>query len=143
MTGVQTWLFRSATGRALRAAGRGRAGLLGTRFTMEDGFLHRHLAEHHGVAVEVPGEADRAEVHRIIFDELCRGVLRDESRATFARIIGDLHAAGCDSVVLGCTEISLLVDPAAPGWPLPLFDTTALHAQAAVDWMLQAQEEMA
>jgi aspartate racemase len=132
-----------ATGRALSAAGCRRVGLLGTRFTMEDGFLHRHLADGHGVSVAVPPEADRAEVHRIIFDELCRGVLRDDSRATFARIIGDLHAAGCDGVVLGCTEISLLVDPAAPGWPLPLFDTTALHAQAAVDWMLQAQEEMA
>lgn len=128
-----------ATGQALRAAGVRRAGLLGTRFTMEDGFLARHLNEGYGIEVAVPAEADRAEVHRIIFDELCRGVQHDSSRATFARIIGALAESGCDAVILGCTEISLLVDPAVPGWPVPLFDTTALHAQAAVDWMLQEE----
>ena len=126
-----------ATGAALRAAGCRRAGLLGTRFTMEDGFWARHLTQGYGVDIVVPDEADRAEVHRVIFDELCQGVLRDASRTAFEGIIDRLVAQGCDSVILGCTEISLLVDPAAPGWPVPLFDTTALHAQAAVDWMLE------
>lgn len=126
-----------ATGAALRAAGCRRAGLLGTRFTMEDGFLARHLAERHGVEVTAPGEADRAEMHRIIFDELCRGQRHAASAQRIARMMEALAARGCDSVILGCTEISLLIDPAAPGWPLPLFDTTALHAAAAVHWMLE------
>lgn len=126
-----------ATGAALVATGKHQAGLLGTRFTMEDPFLRDHLQRHHGVATRVPDAADRVEVHRIIFEELCRGTLADPSRQTFARIIDDLAAQGCDSVILGCTEISLLINPEAPGWPVPLFDTTALHAQAAVHWMLE------
>jgi aspartate racemase len=126
-----------ATGAALVAAGKQRAGLLGTRFTMEDPFLREHLLQRHGVATQVPDPADRAEVHRIIFEELCQGTLAESSRQTFARIIDDLAAQGCDSVILGCTEISLLITPEAPGWPVPLFDTTALHAQAAVHWMLE------
>ncbi len=125
-----------ATGQALRAAGCRRTGLLGTRFTMEDDFLREHLAQHHGVMTEVPSLEDRDEVHRVIFEELCRGIIRPTSRERFARIIERLAQRGCDSVVLGCTEISLLIDPAAPGWPVPLFDTTALHAEAAVQWML-------
>jgi aspartate racemase len=126
-----------ATGAALVAAGKQRAGLLGTRFTMEDPFLRDYLQQRHGVATCVPEQAERSEVHRIIFEELCQGTLAAASRRTFARIIDDLAAQGCDSVILGCTEISLLIKPETPGWPVPLFDTTALHAQAAVDWMLE------
>lgn len=126
-----------ATGAALKVAGHRRAGLLGTRFTMEDAFLADHLRLHHGIDTTAPAAADRAEVHRIIFDELCRGVVAPSSRAAFGRIIASLAAAGCDSVILGCTEISLLINPQAPGWPVPLFDSTALHAAAAVHWMLE------
>lgn len=126
-----------ATGLALTAAGHRRAGLLGTRFTMEDSFLIDHLRLHHGIETTVPGADDRAEVHRIIFEELCRGVVSPSSRAAFERIIASLAAAGCDSVILGCTEISLLINPQAPGWPVPLYDSTALHAAAAVHWMLE------
>jgi aspartate racemase len=121
----------------LKAAGHRRTGLLGTRFTMEDGFLRDHLRQHHGIEALVPGPAERDEVHRVIFEELCRGQISASSREAFGRIIANLASAGCDSVVLGCTEISLLIDPQAPGWPVPLFDSTALHAAAAVQWMLE------
>lgn len=126
-----------AVGQALKGGGHRRAGLLGTRFTMEDSFLIDHLRLHHGIETMVPGADDRADVHRIIFDELCRGVVSPSSRAAFERIIASLATAGCDSVILGCTEISLLINPQAPGWPVPLYDSTALHAAAAVHWMLE------
>ncbi len=129
-----------ATGRALRAAGHTRVGLLGTRFTMEDRFLADHLAEHHGVTTVTPGPAERDEVHRVIYDELCRGQTLPASRDRFARIMAGLAEQGCEAIILGCTEISLLTPPDHPpepdGWRLPLFDTTALHAHEAVQWML-------
>jgi aspartate racemase len=128
-------------GRALQAAGFRRPGLLGTRFTMEDRFLIDHLTQHHGLQVQVPDAAGRDEMHRIIFDELCRGLLLPDSRERVTRMMQGLAAQGCDGVILGCTEIALLTPPETPPedgpWPLPLFDTTALHAAAAVDWMLE------
>lgn len=130
-----------ATGRALRAAGHTRVGLLGTRFTMEDRFLADHLADHHGVTSVTPGPADRDEVHRVIYDELCRGMTLPASRDRFVQIMDGLAEQGCEAIILGCTEISLLTPPDHPpepdGWPLPLFDTTALHAHEAVQWMLE------
>lgn len=129
-----------ATGRALRAAGHTRVGLLGTRFTMEDRFLADHLADRHGVTTVTPGPADRDEVHRVIYDELCRGITLPASRDRFVQIMNGLAEQGCEAIILGCTEISLLTPPDHPpepdGWPLPLFDTTALHAHEAVQWML-------
>lgn len=129
-----------ATGRALRRAGHRRVGLLGTCFTMEERFLVDHLAERHGLTAVIPGAADRDEVHRVIFDELCRGLTRPASRETFVQIMARLADQGCEAVILGCTEIALLTPPDHPpepnGWPLPLFDTTALHAHEAVQWML-------
>lgn len=132
-----------ATGAALRAAGVRRAGLLGTRFSMEDPFLIDHLRHHHGVQTTVPGPAERADVHRIIFEELCRGHLLPASEARLSSAVHALAEAGCDAVILGCTELSLLLDPQAPGWPVPLFDSTALHAQAAVAWQLAECDEAA
>lgn len=126
-----------ATGQALRAAGRRRTGLLGTRFTMEDPFLREHLGRHWDVDCVVPDEADRREVHRIIFDELCQGRCLPASRLRLLAVIERLGAQNVDSVVLGCTELSLLLDPANDGEALPLFDTTALHAAAAVHWLLE------
>jgi len=129
-----------ATGRALRAAGHTRVGLLGTRFTMEDRFLADHLVDHHGVTTVTPGPADRDEVHRVIYDELCRGLTLPASRDRFVQIMNGLAEQGCEAIILGCTEISLLTPPDHPpepnGWPRPLFDTTALHAHEAVQWML-------
>ena len=88
----------------------------------------------HGLQVEVPDAATRAEVHRVIYEELCQGILRDTSRAFYRQAIAQLQRQGCDAVVLGCTEISLLVQQADS--PLPLLDTTTLHAQAAAAYAL-------
>jgi len=124
-----------ATGAALRAAGVQRAALLGTRFTMEDAaIVIDPLAQRHGLQVLVPGADDRALLHRVIYDELCRGVISAASRAAVVAVIGQQRAAGAQAVILGCTEITLLIDQACS--PLPVFDTTALHCAAAVDWIL-------
>ena len=124
------------TGDAIRAAGLGRIGLLGTRFTMEEAFYRERLRERHGIDVIPPEEADRARVHAIIYEELCLGRLLDTSRAELLAIVDRLAAQGAQGVVLGCTELPLLVQPAQCA--LPLFDTTELHARAAVEFALAA-----
>ena len=118
---------------AIRAAGYRRVGLLGTAFTMEKPFYTGRMAAA-GIAAIVPGDADRVSVHRIIYDELVQGVIRDESRAEYRRIIAALIADGAEAIVLGCTEIMLLVD--ARDSAVPLFDTLALHVEAAVEMAL-------
>lgn len=123
-----------AIGAAVRAAGLSTVGLLGTRFTMEQDFLRGRLAARHGVAVVVPDEAARALVHRVIYEELCQGRFQDASRAAFREVMADLAAAGAQGIVLGCTEIGLLVGSGDAR--VPLFDTTALHASMAVDFAL-------
>ncbi|KWE56514.1 aspartate racemase [Burkholderia ubonensis] len=120
------------TGKALLAAGVSRVGLLGTRYTMELPFYAERLREKFRLDVLVPDERERDDVHRIIYDELCHGVVDAGSRATYARIIEGLAKRGAQAVILGCTEITLLIG--AEDSPLPVFDTTALHAQAAVEW---------
>ena len=128
-----------ATGAALRAAGVQRAALLGTRFTMEDAaIVIDPLAQRHGLQVLVPGADDRVLLHRVIYDELCRGVVSDASRAAVVAVIGRQRAAGAQAVILGCTEITLLIDQGCS--PLPVFDTTALHCVAAVDWIIANAE---
>jgi aspartate racemase len=121
-------------GRAAARAGVRRVGLLGTAFTMEQGFMKDRFAQRHGLEVLVPGADDRAEVHRIIYDELCVGIVDGASRERYHRVIGALQARGAEAVVLGCTEISLLVKDEDSA--LPLLDSTALHAAAAVDFAL-------
>jgi len=116
------------TAQAIRAAGHTRVGLLGTRFTMEQDFYRERLAQH-GLEVLVPPADARETVHRIIYEELCRGVIREESRREYQRIAADLLEAGAQCVILGCTEIGLLLKDGDV--PAPLFDTTALHARAA------------
>ncbi|KVC82845.1 aspartate/glutamate racemase family protein [Burkholderia ubonensis] len=120
------------TGEALLAAGVSRVGLLGTRYTMELPFYAERLRGKFGLDVLVPDERERDGVHRIIYDELCHGVVDAGSRATYATIIEGLARRGAQAVILGCTEITLLIG--AEDSPLPVFDTTALHAQAAVEW---------
>lgn len=118
------------TAAAIRAAGCTTVGLLGTRFTMEQAFYRERLREH-GLEVLTPEEADRAIVHRIIYEELCLGRIEPDSRAEYRRIMERLVAQGAEAIILGCTEITLLVN----GYDatVPLFDTTAIHArQAAV-----------
>jgi aspartate racemase len=122
------------TGAALKAGGVTRAGLLGTRYTMEHDFYVGRLRERHGIEAVVPDESDRADVHRIIYEELCHGVAKAESRHVYQRVIEALKARGAQAVILGCTEITLLIGPDHSA--LPVFDTTTLHARAAVDWAI-------
>jgi aspartate racemase len=132
--GVPLLHIADATGRALRDAGVTRAALLGTRFTMEDPSIVRdRLRQRHGVTTLLPDDVGRATVHRVIYEELCRGRIEPASRAAFVALIEDLRAAGAEAVILGCTEIGLLIDQSHS--PLPVFDTTTLHAAEAVDWI--------
>lgn len=123
------------TAQALQAAGVRRVGLLATRYTMEEDFYSGRMLNRHGIETLTPLPAQRLEVHRVIFEELCRGQIRTESRAFYLQVVQDLAAAGAEAVILGCTEIALLLNPQVPA-ALPLFDSTALQAQAAVEWML-------
>jgi aspartate racemase len=132
--GVSLIHIADPTGAAIRAAGLRRVGLLGTAFTMERRFYRDRLAERHGLDVIVPDADDRAAVHRIIYDELVHGNLRPASRDVLRAVIARLAASGAGGVILGCTEIGLLVGPADAD--VPLFDTTVLHAGAGVDWLL-------
>jgi len=118
-----------ATAAAVRAAGLSTVGLLATRFTMEQDFYRDRLASH-GLRVLVPEDDDRAEVHRVIYEELCLGVIREESRQRYREVIGRLVAAGAEGIVLGCTEIELLVG--AGDSAVPVFPTTRLHVEAAL-----------
>lgn len=118
-------------GSAIRKAGFTRAGLLGTGFTMEQDFLKDRLSHEHGVTCLVPDDAGRAEVHRVIYEELVAGEVREESRARYCEIVDQLRADGAECIILGCTEIVMLLRQEDSS--LPLFDTTALHAAAAVE----------
>jgi len=119
------------TGAAVKRAGLHQAGLLGTRYTMEQTFYRDRLQDLQQLATIVPDERDRSTIHEIIYRELCRGELREPSREAFRGIIRRLVAAGADCIILGCTEISLLVGQADS--LVPVFDTTAVHCQAAVE----------
>jgi aspartate racemase len=122
------------TAGAIRDAGFTRVGLLGTRFTMEQDFYRARLEQRHGIEVLIPASGDRDDVHRIIYDELCLGEVRESSRTRYREIIARLVDRGVQAVILGCTEIGLLVGPEDAS--VPLFDTTALHARAAADWAM-------
>ena len=124
-----------ATAKPILAAGIKSVGLLGTRFTMEQDFYRGRLIERFGLDVIVPDAAGRAAVDRVIYDELVRGIIRQESREEYLSVIDALRKHGAAGIILGCTEIGLLIKPA--DCPLPSFDTTLLHAIAAVDWALE------
>ncbi len=132
--GIPLLHIADPTAERVRAAGLRRVGLLGTAFTMEQDFYKGRLAGRHGLDVLVPGEADRALVHRVIYDELVRGRAEPASRQAFREVIARLVERGAEAVILGCTEIMLLVRPGDSA--VPLFDTTAIHAEAAVEWAL-------
>jgi aspartate racemase len=123
-----------ATAAAVRAAGLQTVGLLATGYTMEQDFYVGRLRDRHGLDVLVPDEADRRVVHAVIYDELCVGVVRDASRDEYRRIVASLVERGAEGILLGCTEIDLLIGPEDAA--VPVFDTTALHARAAVDLAL-------
>lgn len=131
--GIPLIHIAEATAAALLADGVKRVGLLGTRFTMEQAFYRERL-EARGIEVLVPGEADRTLVHDIIYNELCLGQFQPASRQRYLEVIARLTADGADAVILGCTEIALLVRPTDTD--VPLYDTTAIHAASAVDFAL-------
>ena len=125
-----------ATGAALLAAGRSRPLLLATAYTMQHGFYQRRMRERCGLEVVIPQADDRAEMHRIIFDELCRGIISDVSRLRVEAMIAAAREVGADSVILGCTEICLLIDGTQTA--LPCFDSTRIHAEEAVAFALDS-----
>jgi aspartate racemase len=133
--GIPLLHIADATATEIKAAGLTTVGLLGTKFTMEHDFYRGRLEENHGLEVVVPDELERGTVHRVIYEELCLGTVRNESRNAYRGIIAGLVARGAEAIILGCTEISMLV-----GWEdstVPVFDTTMIHAHKAVDWALE------
>jgi aspartate racemase len=132
-SGIPLLHIADATAARVLADGRRTVGLLATAFTMEQDFYVGRLREH-GLEVLVPEEVERADVHRIIYDELCMDVVREESRERYRQVMSSLAERGAEAVILGCTEIGLLVG--AGDSPVPLYDTAAVHAEQAVDWML-------
>ena len=122
------------TAEAIKKTGIQRIGLLGTRFTMEQDFYRGRLESKHGLEVIIPEATDRELVHNIIYNELCLGLIRDSARQTYREVIRRLIDRGAQGVILGCTEISMLIAPSDS--PIPLFDTTSLHAQSAVEFAL-------
>ncbi len=126
--GIPLLHVADATAAAVLAAGARTAGLLGTRFTMEKEFYRQRL-ESHGLSVLIPEQADRDEVHRVIYEELVLGRIEDSSRDAYRRVIADLIARGAVAIIFGCTEIGLLVSQADSS--VPVFDTTSIHAEAA------------
>jgi aspartate racemase len=134
--GIPLLHIADPAGAAIRAASLRRVGLLGTAFTMEQGFYKDRLAQRHGLEVLVPSQADRALVHRVIYDELVAGRVTEASRQAYRNVIARLVEQGAQGVVLGCTEIMMLVG--SEDSEVPLFDTTALHAEAAARIALAA-----
>ncbi len=126
-----------ATAERIRARGIGRVGLLGTAYTMEQDFYRGRLERRHGLEVLVPEADGRAAVHRIIYEELCRGIIEPRSREIYRAEMRALERRGAEGIVLGCTEITLLVG--ADDCSVPVFDTTAIHAEAAVDFAIGTQ----
>ena len=133
--GVPLLHIADATAEKVKQAGIRRVGLLGTRFTMEDDFYRGRLTGQFGLEVIIPDPKDRETVHRIIYEELCVGTIRPESRAQVAGIMSRLVQMGAEGIILGCTELGLLIG--AEDCHVPLFDTTRVHALAAVEYALK------
>lgn len=119
-----------ATAAAIKASPSRRPLLLATRYTMEQPFYKARLAERHGIAALIPDDAGRTIVHRIIYEELCRGIVRPESKAAYLEVVARGRAQGADGVIFGCTEVGMIIAPA--DFDIPVFDTTLLHAEAAI-----------
>lgn len=125
-----------ATGMKIAEMGLKKVALLGTKFTMEKDFYKTYIIEHFGIEVIIPLENEREIIHNTIYNELVHGVIKDESRLKFQQTIGNLEKRGAEGVILGCTEIPLLISKSDVG--IPVFDTTAIHAEKAVEWALQS-----
>lgn len=122
------------TAEALKQDGISQVGLLGTRFTMEQAFYKGRLSEQHGIEVMVPDSTEQTVIHDVIYKELCLGQINPASRAAFIAIIDKLHRQGAQAIILGCTEIAMLVKP--DDTDVPLYDTTDIHAEMGVKWAL-------
>ena len=125
------------TAEAIRTNEEKRVGLLGTKFTMEQDFYKGRLRDKHGLEVLIPGEEERQVVHDILYSELCLGEIKELSKGKFKNIIQNLVDRGAQGVILGCTEIPLIVSQV--DYAIPVYDTTTLHAQAAIDFALQKE----
>ncbi len=136
MQGVSIPLLHIAdsTGKAIVRAGQQRVGLLATGFTMEQAFYKGHIQQHYDVEVIVPDKTQRQRVHEIIYHELCQGEVKANSRDIYIDVIESLRANGAQGIILGCTEIDLLIS--GQDTDMPLFDSTALHVTDAIEWML-------
>jgi len=132
--GIPLLHIADPTAERIKAEGISAVGLLGTRYTMEGDFYRGRLEQRHGLRVVTPGDDDRTAVHRVIYEELVRGEVRDASRDRYREIIRRLVDDGAEAVILGCTEIELLIG--AQDSPVPVFDTTRIHAEGAVDLAL-------
>jgi aspartate racemase len=133
--GIPLLHIADATAAAVQLKGLRKVGLLGTNFTMEGDFYKGRLETKFGLEVIVPERAERQIVHDIIYDELCLGITKADSRARYRQIMTDLAASGAEGIILGCTEIGLLVNQEDS--PVPLFDTTVIHAETAVTHALK------
>jgi len=136
--GIPLLHIADAAGNAVQAAGLNAVGLLGTRFTMEEDFYRERLKQNYGLEVLTPDKEEMALVDDVIFKELCRGIIDDASRQRYIDIMDRLVSSGAEGIILGCTEIGLLVRP--EDIRVPLFDTTRIHAETAVDFALTAAE---
>ncbi|MGJ7507067.1 aspartate/glutamate racemase family protein [Variovorax sp. GT1P44] len=134
--GIPLFHIADPTAEEIKDGGHSTVGLLGTRFTMEQAFYRDRLSERHGLQVLVPNAQDREVVHRVIYEELCLGQVVEASRTAYRRVIADLASQGAQAIILGCTEISLLVDQTDSA--VPLFDTTRIHARRAAERALSS-----
>ncbi|CQJ65376.1 resistance protein [Yersinia intermedia] len=133
-SGLSLLHIADATAAQIKQQGINKIGLLGTRYTMEQDFYRGRLTEKHGIEVITPDSIDRESVNRIIYEELCLGVISETSRQEYRRIMGKLEQQGVQGIIFGCTEITLLVN--AQDASVPVFDTTAIHACAAAEYAL-------
>lgn len=133
-SGLKVLHIADPTGDAVKAQGLSRVGLLGTRYTMEEDFIKGRYVGKHNLDIIVPDDKERLELNDIIYNELARGVIKDDSRQAFLRVVNTLIEQGTEGIILGCTEIPLIVKQEQVA--IPVFNTTELHAKAAIDWAL-------
>jgi aspartate racemase len=139
--GIPLLHIADATAARIKAADIDSVGLLATRYTMEQDFYRGRLAQRHGLHVLIPPEPDLSLVHDVIYQELCRGQVLDGSREQYRRVISQLEAAGARGIIYGCTEIDLLIGPQDAS--VPVFDSTRIHVEAAVEWALAPSADAA
>lgn len=133
-TGLNVLHIADVTGAAISKDQIQKVGLLGTRFTMEGDFYKKRLKDNYDIEVIIPEDADRQIIHDIIYNELCLGIIKDDSRQKYINIINKLCANGAEGIILGCTEIPLLIKQSDV--LIPVYDTTKIHAESAVDFAL-------